>query len=109
MDFQPPFPGPVAPAAQPAPRFRGPSPRGSLILAAAGVTTTALLGAFVSARLAALAIAATLAVGGTWRAVKPRTPFATGLAVRSKAIDVVVYFTAAAAIAFLAVTVPHLG
>ena len=109
MDSQPPFPGPVAPPRPPAPRFRGPSPRGALILAATGVTATALLGAFVSARLAALALAATLVIGGTWRAVKPRTPFAKGLAVRSKAIDVVLYFSLAAAITILALTVPHLG
>lgn len=109
MDSLPPFPGPVAPAQPPAPRFRGPSPRGSLILAAVGVTAAALLGALVSARLGALAVALTLAVGGTWRAAKPRTPFAAGLAVRSKAVDVFMYFAAAAAIAFLALTVPDLG
>ncbi len=109
MDSQPPFPGPVAPESAPKPRFRGPSPRGSLILAASGVTAAALLGAFVSARLGALAVAATLVIGGTWRAAKPRTPFATGLAVRSKAIDVFLYFALAAGIAFLALTVPDLG
>ena len=68
-----------------------------------------MLGALVSARFAALAVAATLVVGGTWRAVKPRTPFAAGLAVRGKAIDVFVYFATAAAIAFLALSVPDLG
>jgi len=109
VDSLPPSPGPAAPAEPPEPRFHGPSPRGALILAAVGVTTAAVLGALVSARLGALAVAATLVVGGTWRAVKPRTPFATGLAVRSKAIDVFLYFSTAAAIAFLALTVPHLG
>ncbi|MCL2596012.1 MAG: DUF3017 domain-containing protein, partial [Promicromonosporaceae bacterium] len=72
---------------QAAPRFRGPSPRGSLLLAGFGVLTATTLGALVSARIGALAVAATLLAAGVWRAVKPRTPFAAGIAVRSKGLD----------------------
>ncbi|WP_425954939.1 DUF3017 domain-containing protein [Xylanimonas sp. McL0601] len=79
------------------------------MLAVVGVTVAALLGALVSARLGALAVAATLAIAGTWRAVAPRATHAAGIAVRSKSLDVFMYFATAAAIAFLALTVPYLG
>ncbi|ACZ29779.1 hypothetical protein Xcel_0740 [Xylanimonas cellulosilytica DSM 15894] len=110
MDQRPLFPGNATPPERPAPaKYRGPSPKGSLVLATAGVLTAALLGAFVSARSGALAIAVTLAAAGTWRAVAPRTSYAAGIAVRSKMFDVVLYLGTAAAIAFLALTVPYLG
>jgi hypothetical protein len=74
-----------------------------------GVLVAALLGAFVNARLGALAVAGTLAVAGAWRALAPRSTHAAGIAVRSKTLDVLLYFGMAAAIAFLALTVPDLG
>ncbi|QAY64951.1 DUF3017 domain-containing protein [Xylanimonas allomyrinae] len=74
-----------------------------------GVLLAAVLGALVSAQLGALTIAVTLAVVGTWRAVAPRTSSAVGIAVRSKAFDVVMCFAAAVAIGLLALTVPYLG
>jgi hypothetical protein len=74
-----------------------------------GITVAALLGALVNARLGALAVALTLAVAGTWRAVAPRAPQAGGIAVRGKGLDVFMYFALAAAIAFLALTVPYLS
>jgi hypothetical protein len=79
------------------------------VLATAGVAAAALLGTFVSAQLGALAVALTLAVAGTWRAVAPRASHAAGIAVRSKAFDVFLYLAGAAAIGFLALTVPYLG
>ena len=110
MDPRPLFPGDAVPPRPPShPRFRGPDPKRSLVLAMVGVTVAALLGALVSARLGALAVALTLAVAGTWRAMAPRASHAGGIAVRSKALDVFMYFAGAAAIAFLALTVPFLG
>lgn len=108
MDQRPLFPGPAAPQVRP-PRYRGPSPKGGLVLATSGVFVAAVLGAFVQARLGALAVAVTLAVAGTWRALAPRASHATGIAVRSKAFDVFLYLGGAAAIGFLALTVPYLG
>ncbi len=108
MDQRPLFPGPSAPQVTP-PRYRGPSPKGGLVLATAGVLAAAVLGAFVSAKLGALAVALTLAVAGVWRALAPRASHAAGIAVRSKTFDVVLYLGGAAAIAFLALTVPYLG
>ncbi|GAB2452922.1 DUF3017 domain-containing protein [Xylanimonas ulmi] len=108
MESRPLLPGPDAPGT-PAPPRRGPNPARSLVLAMTGVVTAGLLGALVSAQLGALTVAATLAVAGVWRAVAPRTVSAAGIAVRSKALDVLLYLGAAVAIAVLALTVPYLG
>ncbi|WP_245885547.1 DUF3017 domain-containing protein [Xylanimonas oleitrophica] len=103
-------PGPDAPTPPSGTgRFRGPDPRLSLVVAMSGITVAALLGAFVSARLGALAIALTLAVAGTWRALAPRATQAAGIAVRGKGLDVFTYLAMASVIAFLALTVPRLG
>lgn len=96
-------------AAPPGPRFRGPSPRGSYLLVIVGVGLAVALGFLVSSRVGALMIGATLLVAGVWRAAKPRTPFAAGLAVRSKGLDLAWYFGGAAIIIFLGLTVPYLG
>jgi hypothetical protein len=79
------------------------------VLAAAGVTATALLGGLVGARSGALALAVTLAIAGTWRAVAPRATHAAGIVVRSKTLDVLLYWGAAVAITVLALTVPYLS
>ena len=93
----------------PSARFRsGPSPRGGLVLAVSGVFFSVVLTALFGARAGAFGIAATLAIAGTWRAVKPRARFAAGIVVRSKNVDVAFYFTLAFAIALLAATVPGL-
>ncbi|QAY70183.1 DUF3017 domain-containing protein [Xylanimonas protaetiae] len=124
MDQRPLFPGPAVPPPGPTPGptssgptssrptppgYRGPSVKGGLVLAVVGVSAAAVLGTFVSARLGAVAVAVTLGVAGTWRAVAPRATHAAGIAVRSKTIDAFLYLATAAAILVLAVTVPYLG
>jgi hypothetical protein len=86
--------------------YRGPSIRGSLIFTVAGVALGGLLGALVSAWAGALVVALTLAGAGVWRAVSPKATHAAGIAVRSRAFDVVFYVGLAAAIAILALTAP---
>ena len=100
----------VGPLRDPSARFRsGPSPRGGLVLAVSGVFLSVVFTLLFGARVGAFCIALTLAIAGTWRAVKPRARFAAGIVVRSKNVDVFVYFTLAGLIALLAATVPGLS
>ncbi|MDR2723083.1 MAG: DUF3017 domain-containing protein [Cellulomonadaceae bacterium] len=87
----------------------GPDPRRSYIFVGVGVLVTALLGAFVSARVAAFAVAAVCAAAGTWRLLGPAASRAAGIAVRGRVLDVTMYYALAAGIAFLAATLPDLG
>ena len=77
-----------------------------MLLAGAGIAAATLLGVLVDPRAGTLVIAATLAFAGLWRAAKPRTPFAAGIAVRSKGFDLFLYFASALTIAVLALTLP---
>jgi hypothetical protein len=84
-----------------------PSPLRTILLSAAGIVLVVALGVAVSARVGGLTLAATLAVAGTWRALSPAGP--PGLVVRSRGFDVVLCWSAAAVITFLALTAPGLG
>ncbi len=110
---RPPAASPTAPAwhavvpAPPVQPERAPSPLRALVLVAAGIVLAVVLGITVSARIGALALAATLAVAGTWRAVAPAGP--PGLVVRGRTFDVFLCWSTAAVITFLALTAPGVG
>ncbi|AEG43554.1 hypothetical protein Isova_0768 [Isoptericola variabilis 225] len=93
--------------APPAERPARPSPVRAILLATAGILLAVVLGVTLSARAGALAVAATLAVAGTWRAVAPDGP--PGLVVRSRGFDVLLCWGSAAMITFLAFTAPGVG
>lgn len=84
-----------------------PSPRRSRAVwwMLGGVLASLALGMLVGGRVGTLAIAGTLAVAGVFRAVL-RGPAGTGLAVRSRAIDVVTYMALSVMIGVLAVVAP---
>ena len=85
----------------------GPSPRGGLLFLGSGVLVVALLGALVSPQAASWLLCALLAGAGTWRACGPTATRAAGIAVRSRLMDVLVYWALAAAIAALTLTIPY--
>ncbi len=73
-----------------------------LVLAAVGISV--LLGVVADARVGVLGISATLAAGGAIRAVARTAP--VGLAVRSRSVDVFMFWTLAVVIAVLGVVAP---
>lgn len=96
----------VAPGPHPEER-RAPRPLGAVLVSTGGIVLAVVLGLALSARIGALALAATLVVAGAWRALDRSGP--PGLVVRTRSIDVFLYWSAAAAITFLALTAPGVG
>lgn len=74
-------------------------------LVVAGVALTAVAAPLLGARVACLVLAGVLAVAGLCRAVLPG-PGPVGITVRSRGLDTFFFLAPAAAIAFLALTLP---
>lgn len=86
---------------------RAPRPLWAVLVSTAGIVLAVVLGFSVSARIGALALAATLVIAGVWRALDRSGP--PGLVVRTRSVDVFLYCSAAASITFLALTAPGVG